>query len=57
MNEKIGEWMITEGIMDYQNVIAILEFQRHGNSKKFGELALSKQMINGKDLRFWESLH
>ena len=57
MNERIGEWMIVEGLMDYQNVMAVLEFQKHGDTKKFGQIALSKHMINGKDLKFWESTH
>lgn len=57
MNEKIGEWMIVEGLMNYQDVMAVLEFQKHGSKKLFGEIALSRHMINGRDLRFWESTH
>lgn len=57
MKERIGEWMIVEGLMNYQNVMAVLEFQRHGSAKKFGKIAVERHMISGKDLRFWESTH
>ena len=57
MNERIGEWMIVEGHMNYQNVMAVLEFQKHGNRKKFGQIALSRHMISGKDLQQWENTH
>ena len=57
MNERIGEWMIVEGIMNYQDVMAVLEFQRHGSAKKFGQIALNRHMISGKDLQYWENSH
>lgn len=57
MKERIGEWMIVEGLMNYQDVMAVLEFQRHGNQKKFGQIALSRRMISGRDLKYWESNH
>jgi len=57
MNERIGEWMIVEGIMNYQDVMAVVEFQRHGSRKKFGQIALSRHMISGKDLKSWENSH
>lgn len=57
MNERIGEWMIVEGLMKYQDVMAVLEFQRHGSKKRFGEIAVNRHMITGSDLRFWEQNH
>jgi hypothetical protein len=57
MNERIGEWMIVEGLMNYQNVMSVLEFQKHGDKKKFGEIALAKHLINGKNLKAWENRH
>ncbi len=57
MNERIGEWMIVERKMNYQNVMAVVEFQRHGSRKKFGQIALSRNMISGRDLKSWESSH
>jgi len=57
MNERIGEWMIVEGIMNYQEVMTVLEFQKHGSHKRFGQIAVNRQMINGKDLKYWESMH
>ncbi len=55
MNGKIGEWMIAEGMMNYQNVQQILEFQKHGSRKKFGKIALSRHMITGKNLKSWKN--
>jgi hypothetical protein len=57
MNERIGEWMIVEGIMNYQGVMAVLEFQKHGSGEKFGQIAVNRHMISGKDLKYWESAH
>ncbi|MBI9098287.1 MAG: hypothetical protein JEY91_07400 [Spirochaetaceae bacterium] len=57
MNERIGEWMIVEGLMNYQNVMAVLEFQEHGSRKKFGQIAVNRHLISGKDLKYWETTH
>ena len=51
MKEMAGQWFIVEGLMKYQGVQQVLEFQKHGDPRKFGEIALSRHMINGKALR------
>lgn len=51
MKEMAGQWFMVEGVMDYRGVQQILEFQKHGDHRKFGELALSRHLINGKDLQ------
>jgi len=51
MREMAGQWFIVEGLMDYKGVQQILEFQRHGDHRKFGEIALSRHIIDGKALR------
>ncbi len=43
--------------MNYQEVMTVLEFQKHGSHKRFGQIAVNRQMINGKDLKYWESMH
>lgn len=57
MAERIGEWFMVEGIMTYGDVKCVLEFQKHGDRRKFGQIALSRHMITGKDLRNWMSSH
>ncbi len=57
MNEKIGQWMMVEGLMKYQDVVSVLEFQKHGNRKRFGQIALSRHLIKGRDLKYWENTH
>ena len=51
MREMAGQWLIVEGIMDYRGVQQVLEFQKHGDHRKFGEIALSRHLINGKELK------
>ncbi len=51
MKEMAGQWFIVEGLMDYQAVQQVLEFQKHGDHRRFGEIALSRHMINGRALR------
>ncbi len=51
MKEKAGQWFIVEGLMNQRMVNYVLEFQNHGDRHKFGEIALSRHMISGKDLR------
>ena len=57
MNGRIGEWMVVEGLMSFRDVMAVLEFQKHGEWKKFGQIALKRGMISGRDLRNWEMNH
>ena len=48
---------MVEGILDYRGVQQILEFQKHGDHRRFGEIALHRHLINGKDLdRYIHSL-
>ncbi len=57
MKEKAGQWFIVEGIMNYTGVRQVLEFQKHGDHRRFGEIALSRHLIDGKDLqRYLHSL-
>ena len=51
MKKLAGQWFIEEGIMDYRAIRQVLEFQKHGDSRKFGEIALSRHLIIGKDLQ------
>ncbi len=53
MAEMAGQWFMEEGLMDYNGVQQVLEFQRHGDHRKFGEIALSRHLISGKDLRHY----
>lgn len=51
MREMAGQWFIVEGLMDYRGVQQVLEFQKHGDHRRFGEIALSRHLINGKELK------
>ncbi len=51
MREKAGQWFIVEGLMNQRMVNQVLEFQRHGDRHKFGEIALARHLINGKSLK------
>jgi hypothetical protein len=51
MKEMTGQWFIVEGAMNYMGVNQVLEFQRHGDHRKFGEIALSRHLINGNELK------
>lgn len=51
MAELTGEWFMVEGKMDYKMIKQVLEFQRHGDRRKFGQIALNRHMITGRDLR------
>jgi hypothetical protein len=53
MIPKAGKWFMDHGIMDQIAVKQILQFQEHGDGRKFGEIALAREMINGKDLRHY----
>lgn len=57
MKEMAGQWFMVEGKMNYQSVMQVLEFQKHGDRRKFGEIALSRRIINGRDLhKYMDSL-
>ena len=51
MKEKAGQWFMVEGMMDYKGVQQVLEFQKHGDHRKFGQIALHRHLINGKELQ------
>lgn len=53
--EMIGQWFMVEGIMDWMMVQQVLEFQKHGDRRKFGQIAVSRQLISGKELRKYEN--
>jgi len=58
MKEMAGQWFMVERMMDAKGVQQVLEFQRHGDHRKFGEIALSRHLINGKELqRYINSLN
>lgn len=51
MYARAGEWFMIEGMMTKQEVRQVLEFQKHGDHRKFGRIALSREYICGKDLQ------
>jgi len=58
MKEMAGQWFMVEGLMDQKMVNQVLEFQKHGDRRKFGEIALARHLINGKELqRYIHSLN
>jgi len=53
MHEMAGQWFVVEKAMDFMGVNQVLEFQRHGDHRKFGEIALSRHLINGRELKYY----
>ncbi len=51
---RTGEWFMAHGDMNPMDVAQVLKFQEHGENKKFGTIALERQMITGRDLREYE---
>ncbi len=56
MKDLIGEWLMTEGVIDFTNVKQIIEFQRHGDKRKFGQIALSRHILSGRELKKYETI-
>ncbi len=54
MFPKTGEWFVTHGDMNPMEVAQVLKFQQHGEHKKFGAIALERQMVTGRQLREYE---
>ncbi len=53
MIPKAGQWFMDHGMMDQVTVKQILKLQEHGDGRKFGEIALAREIIKGKDLRHY----
>ncbi len=53
MIQKAGEWFMDHGMMDQMMVKQVIQFQKHGDGRKFGEIALAREMISGKDLHHY----
>jgi len=51
MFPKTGEWFMAHGMMNPIMIKQVLQLQQHGEHKKFGEIALMKEMICGRDMR------
>jgi len=51
MEERIGEALVRIGAMTGEQVEAILEIQRGGDSRLFGEIAIEKGFINDKAIK------
>jgi hypothetical protein len=51
MEEKIGEALVRIGAMTTEQVEAVLEIQRGGDSRLFGEIAIERGFINDKAIK------
>jgi|GEM_PF-1433175 len=51
---KTGEWFMAQGDMNPMDVAQVLKYQEHGDNKKFGTIALNRQMVTGSELRKYE---
>ncbi len=51
MFPRTGEWFLAHGMMDPVMVKQVLQFQQHGDHRKFGEIALRWQMVNGRAVK------
>jgi hypothetical protein len=51
MEERIGEALVRIGAMSQEQVEAVLEVQRGGDSRLFGEIAIEKGFINDKAIK------
>jgi hypothetical protein len=51
MEEKIGEGLVRIGAMTTEQVEAILEIQKGGDARLFGEIAIEKGFINDKAIK------
>ncbi len=51
MAVRIGEWMIVEGLLNVKEVELIIDCQNSGDSRLFGEIAISNTYITPFDLQ------
>jgi hypothetical protein len=51
MTEKIGEFLQRIGVMNQQQVEEILDAQRAGDSRMFGEIAIEFGYVNDEVLK------
>ena len=51
MEERIGEALVRIGAMTPEQVDAILEVQKGGDKRLFGEIAIEKGFINDKAIK------
>lgn len=51
MTEKIGEFLLRIGVMSRQQVREILDAQKKGDSRLFGEIAIEFGYINDEMLK------
>lgn len=57
MAARIGDWMIVEGLLNAREVELIVDHQHKGDSRLFGEIALSNAFITSFDLQRFLSLN
>ncbi len=57
MAVRIGDWMIVEGILNTKEVELIVDSQHKGDSRLFGEIALSHAYITPFDLQRFLSIN
>lgn len=51
MFPRTGEWFMIHGMMNPVMIKQVIQLQVHGDDKKFGEIALQREMITGRDLK------
>ena len=51
MFPRTGEWFVSHGMMNNMMVSQIMEWQKHGDGHRFGEIALMREMITGRQLK------
>jgi hypothetical protein len=51
MEERIGEALVRIGAMTPEQVEAVLEIQRGGDPRLFGEIAIEKGFINDQAIK------
>jgi len=54
MFPRTGEWFMAHGDLNPMDVAQVLKLQEHGEHKRFGIIALERQMIGGRQLREYE---
>ncbi len=51
MEERIGEALVRIGAMTLEQVDKVLELQKNGEGRLFGEIAIEKGFINDKAIK------
>ena len=51
MEERIGEALVRIGAMNPEQVEQVLKFQRDGDHRLFGEIAIEQGFINDKAIK------